>query len=250
MKNRKNIFTLIELLVVIAIIAILAALLLPGLNRAREAAKSTQCLSNYKNIGVGLGMYASDFKDFFPCGGVIMSKPCTIKLPYSQRINGKWTNPNSNTGNGWAGWEAKLVYFYFKSGKVLFCPDNRNTEWGVMGGDYLRKPNYCMMEYTNVQNMQSNLKIDQIVRHGKPNLMVIADWNQNSGGLLYSTHNYGRLHDFFTPDYDYVSSSSFDGVPQQHGQKVNFLAPDMSARSAPRAQVVGDDAYWLMSKIK
>jgi prepilin-type N-terminal cleavage/methylation domain-containing protein len=59
-------FTLIELLVVIAIIAILAAILFPVFAQAREKARQTGCLSNVKQIGLGIQMYVQDFDEYVP----------------------------------------------------------------------------------------------------------------------------------------------------------------------------------------
>ena len=62
-------FTLVELLVVIAIIGILVALLLPAIQAAREAARRAQCMSNMRQLGVGLLTYESNKKSL-PPGGV------------------------------------------------------------------------------------------------------------------------------------------------------------------------------------
>ena len=64
-------FTLIELLVVISIIALLIAILLPALGAARESARTSQCLSNNRQVATASFAHAADLKDQLPIAGRI-----------------------------------------------------------------------------------------------------------------------------------------------------------------------------------
>jgi len=81
--QEKTAFTLIELLVVIAIIAILAALLLPVLNRAQEAGRTTVCRSNLHQYGLALRMYVEDFKVYPPDSTMF---PTNYHIGWEQRL--------------------------------------------------------------------------------------------------------------------------------------------------------------------
>ena len=106
MNRRRGAFTLIELLVVIAIIAILAAILFPVFAQAREKARETSCLSNCKQIGLALQMYAQDYDETLPSTGP--------NYPAN-------SNPVFKQGYQWAMW-AILLDPYIKSRKVWICP--------------------------------------------------------------------------------------------------------------------------------
>src|SRR5215471_18484463 len=113
-------FTLIELLVVIAIIAILAAMLLPALTRARDRAKAVGCISNTRQISLGVFMYAGENGDYFP------SPPdWWLPGPYKNAQNlicgGEWLLRDHITPNT----PAPMIAPYAPNNRVWVCPKRR-----------------------------------------------------------------------------------------------------------------------------
>jgi prepilin-type N-terminal cleavage/methylation domain-containing protein/prepilin-type processing-associated H-X9-DG protein len=122
MRGRSG-FTLIELLVVIAIIAILAAILFPVFARAREKARQASCLSNLKQLGLGVLMYAQDYDESWP-----MAYSLAEGVPAG------------------TSWPLKTWFMdiqpYVKNWQLLKCPSTASLRTGgyVSAGNTSRRP--------------------------------------------------------------------------------------------------------------
>ena len=101
-------FTLIELLVVIAIIAILAAILFPVFQSVRENARAINCVSNLKQIGLGMTMYTQDADEAFPRGQYVDSNGVLLDwqnavYPFIKNGSGTTTTGGTTVFNGKGG---------------------------------------------------------------------------------------------------------------------------------------------------
>jgi prepilin-type N-terminal cleavage/methylation domain-containing protein/prepilin-type processing-associated H-X9-DG protein len=107
--NPRRAFTLIELLVVIAIIAILAAMLLPALSSAKQKAWMISCVSNLRQVGLGMKMFADENNELYPMSGTRISWGIDDVVP--------------PVGSGQRGWMEQIISYTVNT-NVYHCPGN------------------------------------------------------------------------------------------------------------------------------
>jgi prepilin-type N-terminal cleavage/methylation domain-containing protein/prepilin-type processing-associated H-X9-DG protein len=202
---RRRGFTLIELLVVIAIIAILAAILFPVFARAREKARTTSCLSNVKQISLGILQYVQDYDEMFPFFRMEESEPVDFLVgPYTAYPRVTWPS---------------LIYPYVMNQQIFVCPSQVdawigygfNMNLGYVGNHPTRSGPYY--------DGRPLADVEFPAEHG-----MIAD--KRSTVPVYGYHSYcceSCIGWFYLYQGQNYSASPYGGNPHNDGANIGFV---------------------------
>ncbi|MEN6303120.1 MAG: DUF1559 domain-containing protein [Armatimonadia bacterium] len=191
-------FTFIELLVVIAIIAILAAILFPVFAKAREKARQASCLSNCKQMGVSVMMYAQDYDERYPA---------------VQNTGGPFTyNGYTHSQTLWY----MAIEPYHKNVQIFNCPSADSTWRGQYTGDTRYGINVRLTYYSATSNPCT---LGEIAYPAETVIIADSDWT-------HSTGDYGYSNSYMLNTPFHVSRF----VPQRHNGGANFVLCDGHAK--------------------
>lgn len=238
----KSGFTLIELLVVISIIAVLAAILFPVFARARENARRTSCVSNLKQIGLGMMMYLQDYDERFPLaivgahgfgsgltGGPDSGSSNAVGGSFCDNMPcGKFKVNSSSVNGNYVSW-MDLIYPYTKSIQVFVCPSQQNEDYGGYGyNGYISR-----MKGATSGGSGPYIPISQAQLENSAETALNMDCNR-----IYNT--YARPNDSFRP------MTQLESAPHLEGFAMTFA--DGHAKWFPKSSDFGKNDSALRRK--
>ncbi|HUJ09830.1 MAG TPA: type II secretion system protein [Verrucomicrobiae bacterium] len=217
-------FTLIELLVVIAIIGILAAMLLPALSAAREKGRRAVCLSNLKQIALGIAMYSDSYGKANPVGVVASADPGSGVMSGSM--------PWGPTGS-----QAKLTACYnllsnvVTSSRIFVCPSDAHarasTQYPLGAGSTNISFSYCVGLIWQDQP-------DSIIAFDRMGTVDAVEYSK--GGKWQAT---GSLPDGPAPHKDAGGNVLFnDGHAQWYNSMPNNVYSNSTVQPGPAGGVL------------
>ena len=205
-------FTLIELLVVIAIIAILAAILFPVFARAREKARQTTCLSNLKQMGLAILMYAQD---------------------YDERYNLAYTSTDVGTLH----WP-NLLEPYHRNVQIYECPSDPDV-WNR--GEYMLSyiASYALFRPgTTPSGTVTIVRMAEITRPAE--LIAIAENADGDSSGPDAEYAYGTHGAGVNPGKNPWARVTLD----RHMGNSNYVFADGHAKALPPNEAMRINPYW------
>jgi prepilin-type N-terminal cleavage/methylation domain-containing protein/prepilin-type processing-associated H-X9-DG protein len=186
-------FTLVELLVVIGVISILISILIPALNRARDQANRTACMSNIRQVMVGFMLYAQTYKDKCPLGAR-SDNPGNVDIP------GDWIFWRPVNGNPSAVNNSAIIPFVNSKGSafetLMRCPSDRGQDRITSStGNY---------GYSYVMNMYFEPRPGYFPGWANPPVRLITT-KRASEKILLAEENEKTINDGFWAPGDYSS---------------------------------------------
>jgi prepilin-type N-terminal cleavage/methylation domain-containing protein/prepilin-type processing-associated H-X9-DG protein len=231
-------FTLIELLTVIAILAVLAGILLPVLWRSRESGRATVCLSNIRQLGLAIHLYAQDWDDTFP-----MSRSPDALHPATGCMSPPSGGPYPESGlwGSSVDWR-RLVLPYAKTPSLYSCPSN-GYAWGQtgysavtgVGGDETNS------YYPKAEQIPSSYALNGSFFHEavpacwygearvRPRRLAEIEQPSRLVELLESRKSYPDLGTWAWFDPVGIGLGGFVGAIQTHNGATNLLFADLHA---------------------
>lgn len=212
-RTSKKAFTLIELLVVVAIISILAAILFPVFARARENARRASCMSNMKQIGLGIMMYVQDYDEKYP-------------------------RTYFSTSGSYATWPY-LIQPYAKSTQVFDCPSYTGTLYSDSTSS-----NETLSYGMNVRFDWDVIKTTPLTAIQKPSETILIGDSKSNIRLAPEGHSVWPTSVGVRPTYRHLETMTI-GFADGHVKAMTKTRVQLKATSEDGQTLTGNDQFVL-----